>query len=72
MNVEFRRRAVAEHNEITGQLAKAFGTLFYDLAETMPGGLEYYLDGVHMSLAGTNEMARQIAEYLVASGRMND
>ena len=68
MTVDFRRFAVAEHNEITRRLAEEFNTLFYDLAESMPEDHKYYLDGVHMTLAGTAEVARQIANYLVTTG----
>ncbi len=59
---------VDEHNDIVGRLADDEGTLFFDLAASMPIDEQYWVNGVHMKAAGTAEMARQIAEYLAASG----
>lgn len=59
---------VDEHNAIVRRLAEEEGTLFFDLAASMPTDEQYWVNGVHMKAAGTAEMARQIAEYLAASG----
>jgi len=56
-----------EHNAIVRRLAEAEGTLFYDLAASMPTDEQYWVNGVHMKAAGTAEMARQIAAYLAAT-----
>ena len=68
MTAPFRQAAVAEHNQITRALAADMGSLHYDLAATMPEDRQYWLDGLHMSAAGTSEMARQLAGYLAAVG----
>ena len=57
-----------ELNAIVRRLAKDEGTLFFDLAASMPTDDRYWVNGVHMKAAGTAEMARQIAEYLAATG----
>ena len=59
---------VDEHNAIVRRLAIDEGTLFYDLAASMPIDEQYWVNGVHMKAAGAAEMARQIAEYLAESG----
>ena len=59
---------VDEHNAIVRRLAEEEGTLFYDLAASMPIDEQYWVNGVHMKAAGTAEMARQIAAYLAGSG----
>ena len=62
---EILQQEVARHNEIVREVAAARSTLFYDLAEYMPIDRVYWYNGLHHTLAGTSEMARQIASYLV-------
>ena len=59
---------VEEHNAIVRRLAAEEGTLFYDLAASMPTEEPYWVNGVHMKAAGAAEMARQLGEYLAGSG----
>ena len=61
---------VAEQNAIVRRLAEEEGTLFYDLAASMPIDEEFWVNGIHMKSAGTAEMARQLAEYLASTGRL--
>ena len=58
---------VDEHNAIVRRLAKEEGTLFYDMAASMPIDVDYWVNGVHMKPAGTAEMARQLADYLAST-----
>ncbi len=58
---------VDEHNAIVREIAQAEGTLFYDLEASMPDDLQYWVNGIHMNVAGTSEMARQVAEYLAST-----
>jgi len=64
MTYDFRQQAVDEHNQIIRDLAATNNILFYDLAETMPDDRAYWIDGLHMSVRGTIEMAEQLAGYL--------
>jgi len=58
---------VDEHNAIVRKIAEEEGTLFYDLAASMPIDQKFWVNGIHMKAAGTAEMARQVAEYLVST-----
>ena len=71
MRHEIFQREIASHNEIIRGLAAERGTLFLDLAEQMPIDSEYWFNGMHKTLAGTREMARRMAGYLVATGVFN-
>jgi len=62
----YLQEGVDEQNDILRQIAQDTGTLFYDLAATFPSGQEYWVNGIHMRLQGTAEMARQLASYLDA------
>jgi hypothetical protein len=68
MTLDYRVRGVEQNNEIMRELAQAYDTLFYDLAETMPYDISLWFEGVHMNPMGTREQARQYAEYLISSG----
>ena len=70
MHMAFRQAAVAEHNDIVRSLALERGVGLYDLAASMPTAARYFVNGVHMTAAGSAEMARQVAEYLVATNRL--
>ena len=59
---------VDEHNAIVRKIAEEEGTLFYDLAASMPIDQKFWVNGIHMKAAGTAEMARQVAEYLISTG----
>ena len=61
---------VDEHNAIVRKIAEEEGTLFYDLAASMPIDQKFWVNGIHMKAAGTAEMARQLAEYLVSTGAL--
>ncbi len=71
MRHEVFQREIASHNEIIRGLAAARGTLFLDLARQMPIDRQYWFNGMHKTLTGTREMARQMADYLVSSGALN-
>ena len=68
---EVFQREIANHNQIIRELAAARGTLFLDLAEQMPVDREYWFNGMHKTLAGTQEMARQMASFLVSAGAIS-
>ena len=65
---QYLQDGVDEHNAIVRRLAEDEGTLFFDLAASMPKDEEYWVNGVHMRSAGTAEMARQLGEYLAETG----
>jgi lysophospholipase L1-like esterase len=62
---EYVQNAVAEQNDITRQLTQELELPLIDLAESMPLGEQYWLDGLHMTLAGTTEQATQYADFLI-------
>lgn len=62
---------VARHNDISRDLAEARGALLYDLANEMPAEKKFWHNGIHMSAAGTREMARQLADFLVSNGHLD-
>ena len=65
---EILQQEVARHNEIIREIAATRSTLFYDLAQHMPIDRTFWYNGLHHTLPGTREMARQIAEYLAGTG----
>lgn len=67
---QYLQDGVDEHNAIVRRLAEEEGTLYFDLAASMPVDEAYWVNGVHMKAAGTAEMARQVAAYLAGSGAL--
>ena len=68
---KYLQEGADEHNAIVRRLAEEEGTLYFDLAASMPVDAAYWVNGVHMKAAGTAEMARQIAVYLAGSGALS-
>lgn len=61
--------AVNEHNEITRRLAGELNVPLYDLAANLPVDGEFWeIDGIHFIEKGTEEQAREYAEFLDESG----
>lgn len=62
-------KAINEHNEITRRLADDLDVPLYDLAANLPVDDEFWeIDGVHLVAKGTEEQAREYAEFLDNSG----
>ena len=70
MTHAYLRAGVDEHNGIARKIAEEEGAWFFDLAATMPNAQEFWVNGIHMNAAGTMEMARLVAEYLVSTGAL--
>jgi lysophospholipase L1-like esterase len=68
MTYHHMQQGVAEHNAITERLAEALNVPFYDLAGNMPSDESLWIDGLHMTPAGTQEMAAQYAAFLIENG----
>ena len=64
MSFDVRQAGIQEHNAIVRQVAEEETTLFYDLAARMPIEKRYWVNGVHMSAAGTRRMAQLLAAYI--------
>ena len=67
---EHLQEGIAEQNAIVRRLADESGTLFYDLAVSMPIDQEFWVNGIHMTALGSEEMAQQLAEYLASTGTL--
>jgi lysophospholipase L1-like esterase len=56
---------VAQHNDLTRQLAQELDIPMIDLASTMPYGAQYWQDGLHLTAEGTLAQATQYADFLI-------
>jgi lysophospholipase L1-like esterase len=56
---------VAQHNDITRQLAQELDIPVIDLAQSMPYGAQYWQDGLHLTAEGTLAQATQYADFLI-------
>lgn len=68
MTFPFRQQAVAEHNAIIRQVAAEREALFYDLLAALPDDPALWLDGRHLTPAGTHEQAAQYAAFIAEAG----
>lgn len=65
----YRQEALEEHNAVAARLAADTGAAFYDLMGSFPHNRDYwFVDGMHLTPAGTIEQARQYAAFLVEQG----
>lgn len=64
--------AVAEHNDVIREIARAGDAPLLDLAAGFPGEAEHFSDVVHMTQSGGREMATRIADFLEAQGLLPD
>ncbi len=60
----YMQQGVAQHNAITRQLAAELGLPLIDLADRMPYGAQYWLDGLHMTPEGAVVQATLYADFL--------
>ena len=67
---QYMQAGIAEQNALVRAVSDEHQMLFYDLAATMPIDKPLWADDVHMSAAGTKEMARQLAKFLAESGAL--
>jgi len=65
MTFPFNQQGVAQHNDIVRNLGVELGVPVYDLAQSMPENIAFWIDTMHMSAAGTREQAAQYAAFLV-------